>query len=213
MIPRANLWSTLAFIICRLQVDIFQRCIRAAQTRATQIQNMKKHWGTHSFRGEEGLKWFFHPMHKLRHILLACGVRALFFDTCTGTVYPMARLRVCVQQVQVEPSVPNHKAAKYRRLLNRRHVGRICRQEQFGSVPNLPRRLRRRREEWQPKPGGTAYPSKPKEQTESSVEPLGSFWSQSKGTPGWAWMFRSPCLAWLCATLLPGLPADQDRSL
>ena len=44
-----------------------------------------------------------------------------FFDTCT--VYPMARLRVCVQQVQVELSVPNHKAAKYRRLLKRATCG------------------------------------------------------------------------------------------
>lgn len=44
-----------------------------------------------------------------------------FFDTCT--VYPMARLRVCVQQVQVELSVPNHKATKYRRVLKQATCG------------------------------------------------------------------------------------------
>lgn len=35
----------------------------------------------------------------------------------------MARLRVCVQQVQVELSVPNHKATKYRRVLKQATCG------------------------------------------------------------------------------------------
>ena len=132
---------------------------------------------------------------------------------CENYMCPMARLRVCVQQVQVEFLCQSTFVRSTVGFWNMPPLERICGQGQLGAAPKSTRRLRRRREEWQPKPGGTACPSKPKEQTESSVEPLGSFWSQLKGTPGLASTCRAPSLVWLCAILLPGLHVNQDRSV